>query len=144
MLIDFIRQIHAAKNFSIKDNFDFIALDDISAEEIQKAQTAPEIIEIWAAVKIYFDGEIPESYKVLNLLIGDWVENNIQSLSKVIHEQLKQHFLENYPNSDASDLDTLDESAIWTDQLDYMPTIDSDNNSMTIEIELVLDAEPLE
>lgn len=143
MLIDFIRIINAAKNFSIKDKFDFISFDDITAEDVANGVT-PETIEIWAAVKIHYEGEIPGSYKALNLMIGDWVEKNIKPLTNIIHTELKKHFKESYPESNAEDLEQLDESAIWTDQLDYMPAKSSeDEKFLTIEIELVLHAEPI-
>jgi len=143
-LIDFIRKINAAQSFDIKDNFEFVAFDDISAEHIVEHKEVPETLEIWAAVKVHFDGELPESYKVLNLIIGDWVEANIEKLTPVLHEELKSHFKENYPDSDIMELDQVDDTAIWLDQLEYMPEIDQDKKEMTIEIELVLNAEPLE
>jgi len=144
MLKDFMRIINAAKKFKLKDNFEFISFDDISAEDVKKGET-PESIEIWAAVKIFYDGEMPESYKTLNLIIGDWVEKNVETLTEVIHKELQGHFKENYPESNSDDLDQLDESAVWLDQLDYMPAETSENEkSLVIEVELVLQVEPEE
>ena len=143
-LLDFIRKINAAQNFDLKDNFEFIAFDDISAEHIKGNNEAPDMLEIWAAVKVLFEGDVPESYKVLNLMIGDWVESNISKLTPTIHLELKKHFQENYPESDAMELDQMDDTAIWLDQLDYMPEIDLKNKSIVIEIELVLNAELIE
>ena len=144
MFEEFIRVINAAKNFKIKDDFEFISFDDITREEVENGES-PETIDIWAAVKIFYDGKLPESYKVLNLIIGDWVEKNISSLTEVIHEELRGHFKEHYPDSNSEDLDQLDESAIWTDQLDYMPAKSSeDEQSLVIEVELILHAESVE
>ena len=143
-LLDFMRKINAAQNFDLKDNFEFIAFDDISAEHIAEHNEVPECLEIWAAVKIHFEGDVPESYKVLNLMIGDWVESNVPRLTPVIHQALKEHFEKNYPDSDIGELDQIEDSAIWLDQLDFMPEIDPENKTMLVEIELVLNAEPLE
>lgn len=143
-LIDFVRKVHAAQNFILKDDFTFIAFEDISKEHIEETQDVPETLEIWAAVKIPFEGELPESYKVLNLMIGDWVESNLEKLTPIIHEELKGHFKEHYPESDISGLEQAEDTAIWLDQLDYMPQMDEDNKSITVEIELVLNANPLE
>ena len=144
MLEDFIRIINAGKKFKVRNDFEFISFDDITKEDVENGDS-PETIDIWAAVKINYDGEIPESYKALNLLIGDWVEKNISSLTKVIHEELRGYFKEHYPDSNSDDLDQLEESAIWTDQLDYMPSKNSeDEKSIVIEIELILHAEALE
>jgi hypothetical protein len=144
MMIDFIRQINAAKNFSIKDDFSFVEFDDITAEEFNEIKTLPDVLEIWAAVKVNYDGTLPESYKVLNLMIGDWVGENVQKLTTEIHTQLKGHFGKNYPDSDSSELENMENSAIWLDQLDYMPIINEDDKSLVIEIELILHAEPIE
>jgi len=143
LLTDFVRVVNAAKKFKIKDNFDFISFDDIT-HETNSLDVDEDSIEIWAAVKIYYDGKLPESYKVLNLIIGDWVEKNKDSISKVLHDELKGHFKENYKDSDITSLDQIDDSAIWLDQLDYMPGVsDEKEKSLTIEIELVLHAEPI-
>jgi len=140
-LIDFVRKVHAAQNFILKDDFTFIAFEDISKEHIEETQDVPETLEIWAAVKIPFEGELPESYKVLNLMIGDWVESNLEKLTPIIHEELKGHFKEHYPESDISGLEQAEDTAIWLDQLDYMPRINEDEGFMLIEVELVLETE---
>ena len=145
MMIDFIRQLNAAKKFSIKKEFEFIEFDDVSSDFLETHETVPDLLEIWAAVKIHFEGDIPESYKVLNLMIGDWVNENIKSLTPVIHKALKEHFKTFYPNSShegLTDKEDAEDTAIWTDQLDYMPVMDEKDKFMTIEIELVLETEP--
>lgn len=141
MLIDYIRQVHAKQNFKINEDFKFLGFDDITQDD--KDET-PEQIEIWTAIKITYDGKAPESYKILNLTIGDWVAANEKALTKVIHEKLKGHFSEYYPDSDTSEVHAESDSAIWLDQLDYMPRLDEDEKSIIIEIELVLEAEPKE
>lgn len=143
LLTDFVRVVNAAKKFKIKDKFEFISFDDIT-NEVGGLKNDPESIEIWAAVKIFFEGQLPDSYKALNLIIGDWVEKNTPELSKVLHSELKTHFEEKYKDSNSDDLDELDNSAIWQDQLDYMPSNIEDEKALAIEIELVLHAEPIE
>lgn len=137
----FVRMVNAAQNFSLKNNFEFIAFDDITAEHIEEMQETPESLEIWAAIKVPYTGELPDSYKVLNLMIGDWVESNLEKLTQTLHDELKKHFTANYPESDASALDQMEDTAVWLDQLDYMPDVDEDKKTMQIEIELVLNAE---
>ena len=141
MLYDYVRLVHAAQNFKIKDKFEFLEFDDIAQESITERAPVPEHIEIWAGIKISYEGKIPESYRILNFLIGDWVEVHKKELTKVIHEQLKGHFQTVYPNSDTSEVHGESETSIWEDQLDYMPRINEADNSIDIEIELVLDTE---
>lgn len=139
MLIDYMRLVNAAKKFKLKDDFKFLALDDLSLEELGEDET-PDYLEIWAAVRIFYDGEIPDSYKSLNLIIGDWVEEHEDELTEVIHEELKSYVKEKYPSA-AHDLD-MEDSSIWLDQLDYMPRVmQEDKKSLDIEIELVLEIE---
>lgn len=144
MIIDYIRLINAAKKFKIKDNFEFISFDDVSSEHIEEHEAVPDLLEIWAAVKIFYNGELPESYKTLNLIIGDWVNKNVDSLTEIIHKELKEHFKTFYEDSRLEDLDQVEDSAIWTDQLDYMPVLNEDDKSIIIEIELVLHTEEAE
>jgi hypothetical protein len=143
MLIDFVRKINAEQNFSLDKDFQFIEFNDAVAAGITDLSTVPDPLDIIAVVKLKYEGTPPDSYKVLNLIIGDWVELHLDELTKVIHEKLKGHLNEFYPNSDISDMDGED-TAIWTDQLDYLPAVDSNDNSILIDIELVLHAESLE
>lgn len=143
---EFIRIVNAAKKFKIKDDFDFLGFEEIKPEGLPEHENIPDMIEMWAAVKIYFEGKLPESYKSLNLMIGDWVEKNEQKISKVLYPELHDYFEKKYPRSDSSEFETKEfeeESVVWLDQLDYMPIIDEDEDSLVIEIELVLGAEPL-
>ena len=144
MLIDYIRQIHANQNFKLKDGFTFMQFDDITSESLTEENPIPDHIEIWASVKIPFEGVVPESYKILNLTIGDWVAQNEPKITKVIHNELKKHFKLHYPNSDISELDGGEDTCVWLDQLDYMPRVDDTEKTLTVEIELVLDAESIE
>lgn len=143
LLTDFVRIVNAAEKFKIKDDFEFISFDDIS-HETGGLGHEPDSIEIWAAVKIFYDGKLPESYKTLNLIIGDWVEKNNKELTEVLHIELKGHIEEKYEDSNTDNLDEFDSSAIWLDQLDYMPSEVEDEKALIIEIELVLHAEPIE
>ena len=139
MLIDYIRQIYAKETFKIKEDFEFVKFDDISHDEDDA-----DSFDIWSSVKISYEGKVPESYKIFNLLIGDWVYENQERLTKVIHEKLAGYFTENYPDSDVSELMEGEDTSIWLDQLDYMPRTDEDKKEITFEIELILHAEAQE
>jgi len=141
-LNDFVKAVNAGRKFKIKDDFKFVEIHDVSAEGIGADSPVPDQLEMWTAIEIYYEGEIPDSYKILNLTIGDWVENNEEDINDKINEELHRHFKEHYPNADFDVED--DDSTIWLDQLDYMPQINPDDNSIIIEIELVMSAEPLE
>jgi hypothetical protein len=141
MLIDFIRQIKSQQNFKIADTFEFVEFDDMTHEGLSEDE-APEQLEIWAQVKLNYEGAIPESYKAFNLIIGDWVQEHVAALTKVIHSNLHDHFRAFYEGSEV-DLND-EETAIWLDQLEYMPRPDPDTHTILIEVELVILAEPLE
>ena len=148
MLIDYIRQINAKQKFKLKDDFKFIEFDDVVTEgitdrDIKETSPVPDDVEVWAAIQTNYEGKVPESYKALNLIIGDWVVEHEKELTKAIHDELKRHFEEKYPGTDTSDLDG-DDSVIWFDQLDYMPRVNASDKSIIIEVELVMDTEALE
>lgn len=144
-MIDFIRMVKAAsQGFALKEDFEFIEFEDLSDTDIKEHETFPDILEIIARVKVGYEGTEPDSYKVLNLMIGDWVESHIDKLTDVLHARLKGHFDQHYPGSDATELDQLQDTAIWTDQLDYMPDVDENSKTMVIDIDLVLHGEPID
>ena len=143
-MIDFIRLVQAAKNFKINPQAEFVEFLDLTQEEVAQHNITPDLVEIFARMKLTFEGMPPESYKVLNLAIGDWVETNLAQLTDQLHNRLKQHFKDNYPGSDSSELDQIEDSAVWTDQLDYMPEVEEGINTMMIDIELVLHGEPID
>jgi hypothetical protein len=142
MLLDYVKLVKAKQNFKIKDKFEFHSFDDITPEIITEETPVPEQIEIFASVKIFYEGTLPDSYKTINLLISDWVTDHTKELTDVVHAHLKGHFQTLYPQSDTSEFDGSEETAIWEDQLEYMPRIDEKEKSIIIEIELVLEAEP--
>ena len=138
-MIDYIRQLQASEKFKISDDFSFVEFDDMTQEGLKEGET-PDELEIWAGVKIKYEGEIPESYRTLNYIIGEWVDSHSEQLTAVIHEHLSEHAQVFY---EGSDLD-LEDSMIWEDQLDYMPRINTETKTMIIDVELVLIAEPEE
>lgn len=142
MMVEFVRMVHAAKEFKLSDDFEFVEFNDVELNEgeIKAQDPVPDQVEIWAAIKLNYSGKIPPTYKSLNLVIWDWVEKHENELNKVIVDELKKHFEENYPESDTEELDNGD-SVIWEDQLDYMPRISPDQKEIIIEVELVLDTE---
>ena len=138
-LTDLLRQIKASENFKIADDFKFVELDDMTYEGLGEGEN-PDQLEIWAGVKVKYEGEVPDSYRTLNYLIGEWVDSHSEKLTEVIQEHLTEHARIQY---EGSQLD-LEDSMIWEDQLDYMPRINNEAKTMIIDIELVLVAEPLE
>jgi hypothetical protein len=142
MLLDYIRQIHASKSFKIADTFELQGFEDMTSEGLTDAEPVPDQLDVWATVKLSYTGEVPDSYKALNLIISDWVVNHEPTLTKMIHTSLLTFLAENYAGheSEVNDEDT----AIWLDQLEYMPRVDPDTKTIIIEIELVLLAEQIE
>lgn len=138
---EYVRYVMAKREFQISNEFEFIEFDDVTADGVSEIKPAPDQVEMFAAVKLGYKGEVPDSYKTLNIMIGDWVEEHVDSLTREIHKALKNHFEEYYPNSDTSSLDEEGETSIWLEQLDYMPRIDPSDHSIIIEIELSLDTE---
>jgi hypothetical protein len=134
-MIDFIRKLNAAQKFKISDDFEVTGFEDMT-EEMEDQDS----MEMWATVKLTHGGDLPESYKVLNLMIGDWVEAHADSLTETIHGKLREYMEEKYPGSDHTALEQTEDSVIWMDQLDYMPQIE-DDGTITIEVEIILHAE---
>lgn len=134
----------ASENFKLKDasflGFENIKIDEENAVENNDEEFSADI-EVWANISLKYDGEPPESYRVLNRMIQDWVDDNEDDLKKMINPKLSDFLKENYDDLDISDLDQDFDDYIWEDQVDYMPEIDEDQNKIEITVELVLEIE---
>jgi len=98
-------------------------------------------LDIWADMSIKYTGVLPDSYRVLNALIMDWVDENENKLKLAININLKEFLTNNYSDLDISDLDENLDDYIWEDQVDYYPEIDEENSLIHFSLELVLDLE---
>jgi hypothetical protein len=137
----------AKSNFKLKDYF-FEGFDSLEIEEksilSDEEQDFSADLDIWAKISLNYEGEPPESYRVLNRIIQDWVDENEKALEKIIKPELKKFLREKYPNIDLSELDEEFEEFIWEDQVDYYPEVDEDNKKINCLIELVLEIEDIE
>lgn len=139
----------ASEKFKLKDvtfdGFDSIDLkdigDSITDSELEDLDTQ---IEAWAKLRIAYEGEPPENYRVLNSIIMDWVDDHDENLKKTINPELKAFLHDQYKNIDISHLDENFDDYIWEDQVDYMAEIDENNKEIKFVVELVLEVEETE
>jgi hypothetical protein len=136
----------AAKNFKFKD-VSFVDFDSIDAEDLNAAitdaglQESVASIEASANLKLGYEGEPPDSYRVLNGMLQDWVDDHDEDLKKVINPKLMSYLKEHYEGADLSDLKEDFDDFIWEDQVDYMPEIDEDKKEIKFTVDLVLEVE---
>jgi hypothetical protein len=137
----FIKQVQAQKSFKISDDFTIRGIEEVSEE----VDSVPDQLELWAAVDLKFSGNIPDSYRVLNAIIGDWVEAHEEQLDKAVHPVLIKFFEDYYPDSDLSEIrEKFENTPIMTDQADYMPRTEEGSSTLTIEVELIVEPEALD
>jgi len=134
----------ASENFKLKDMV-FSGFDHIDIEEenaiLNDDQDFSAYLEIWANVKLSYEGIPPESYRVLNKMLQDWVDEHEKELKTQINPKLTDFLKENYKDIDLSDLNTDFDDYIWEDQVDYMPEIDEDSKEINFVLELVLEVD---
>ena len=134
----------ASENFKLKES-EFIGFSSIDIDEENAIETTDEDfsadIEVWADISIKYDGIPPGSYRVLNRMLQDWVDDHEQDLKKLINPKLVDFLKEKYEEIDVSDLNQDFDDYIWEDQVDYMPEVDEDSHTIKFTIELVLDIE---
>lgn len=146
-------KIQASKTFRFTSP-EFSGFEDITTSELEQviqltdripeADVDPEQIDFWANVSLGYEGDPPESYRVLNHMIMDWVDDNEKSLKKMLNPELIPFLKDRYQEIDVSDLHEDFDDYIWEDQVDYYPEIDEDKKRINFVIELVLDVEPEE
>jgi hypothetical protein len=134
----------ASENFKLKDasflGFENIKIDEENSVENNDEEFSADI-DVWANISLKYDGEPPDSYRVLNRIVQDWVDDHDDELKKMINPKLSDFLKENYKDLDISDLDQDFDDYIWEDQVDYMPEIDKDKKKIDITVELVLEIE---
>jgi hypothetical protein len=139
----------ASKNLKLKD-VSFVDFDSIDLEEMDASITEADLqefsasVEISANLKITYDGVLPESYRILNSMLQDWVDDHDDDLKKVINPKLIPFLKEHYKDVDVSDLKEDFDDYIWEDQVDYMPEIDEDKKEIKFVVDLVLEVEEQE
>lgn len=134
----------ASENFKLKEA-KFIGFDNIKVDEENSVENNEEEfsadIEVWANINIEYDGVPPDSYRVLNRMLQDWVDDHDGDLKKMINPKLVEFLKDKYDNIDVSDLNQDFDDYIWEDQVDYMPEIDEDKKTIKFTVELVLEIE---
>lgn len=135
-------KIAASRNFRFKD-VEFLGFESVGETAVE-AITEDERdmfaqVDVWAKMRLSFEGAVPESYRVLNAAVMDWVEEHEDELKKEINPKLIPYLKKRYSDLDTSDLDEDFDDYIWEDQVDYMPDVNEDANAIDFEIELVLD-----
>jgi len=141
----------ASENFKIKD-LKFLELDTVKAIELSSSvetddeedQEETHQLDVWVDMSLKYEGVPPQSYRTLNAMIMDYVDENEESIKKEVNPKLKDFLNKMYPEVDTSDLDEDFDDYIWEDQVDYMPELDESNNEVRFSIELVLDVEDYE
>jgi len=96
-------------------------------------------LDIWAELSISYSGDCPDSYRVINSMIMDWVDDNEDKIKEIVNPELKKFLNDKYPDIDDSDLDTDFDDYIWEDQVDYTPEVDIENKKIDFSVELVLE-----
>ncbi|MBD3262612.1 MAG: hypothetical protein GF334_13245 [Candidatus Altiarchaeales archaeon] len=135
----------ASSNFKFGE-VTFNGFDGLRETKVQEViESGPdelsEQIELWADLSVKYQGEPPESYRVLNSMLMDWVDDNETKLKKIINPKLKSHLNEKYDDIDTDDLDEDFDDYIWEDQVDYMPRVNEEEREINFSLELVLDIE---
>jgi len=136
-------RVAAEANFRLGD-VSFEGFDSVQETVVEAHDDGDESLvqfDIWADMKIAYEGEPPDSYRVLNAVIMDWVEEHDEDLKKVINPKLIPFIKGRYPDVDVSDLKEDLDDYIWEDQVDYMSQVDEEAKTIKFSIELVLDIE---
>jgi len=134
----------ASENFKLGKP-SFVRFDKIDIDEqkvqVKDGEDFSADIEVWAVISLDYTGMPPESYRVINRIIQDWVDDHDSELKKIINPKLSSFLKDNYQDIDISDLNEDFDDYIWEDQVDYLPDIKEKEHKIEVTIELVLDVE---
>ena len=137
-------EIQALKSISPFKIHGDLALEDIQnvhAPDEAMAEFAPEDIDIYAGVSVSHSGELPESARVLNAIVMDYVDANRTDLENLVLPSIRTLLSENYPEMDTSPLEGPSEGLLNADQVDYHAGIDPQTGKLHFDVEILLDFE---
>ncbi len=144
--VEYMKKV-ASMNLKFKD-VEFVDFDSIDLSEEgdliigdNDDQEYSAQIDVDANLRIKYEGELPDSYRVLNGMIQDWVDEHEAELKKIINPKLIGYLKEQYKNIDISDLSEDFDDYIWEDQVDYYPEIDEDKKEIKFMLEMVMEIE---
>lgn len=122
-------------NFTIGDP----ALEEIhDAGNREVIGLSDEDFTLYAHMSSTYEGEPPESIRVLNSLVLDTVTANIDEFNKQLEGPVKEYLEKNYGDVDLTDLQDGLENFIWESQIDYLPMLDPENKKIYFDVELIL------
>lgn len=134
----------ASENFKLKEatfvGFENIDIDEENAVDNNDEEFSADI-EVWAEISLKYEGVPPDSYRVLNRMLQDWVDDHEKEIKQMVNPKLSDFLKEKYEDIDLSDLNQDFDDYIWEDQVDYMPEIDENDKKINFTIELVLEVE---
>lgn len=116
-----------------------VEVHDAGARDIGSEGFDPDDFVIVVDMSIPFSGDAPESARVLNAMVMDWVGANIQALDSMIREPISDFLEENYPSIDIGSILDGDQLLIWEDQVDYLVSVEKEGDILHFTIETLLD-----
>lgn len=133
----------ASQNFKLGEDLVFKGFEDGGVTDVDAADDLAEAvdlqIDLWANMSIPFTGEAPESYRTLNSMVMDWVDEHESAVKALLNEKVPGWLKDTYRDIDISDLDGKVDDYIWEDQVDYMAEVDEDAGRLSFTLELVID-----
>lgn len=119
------------------------SIHDAGSRELNAGDIDEDHTTLMVEVSVSYTGDLPESLRVINALVLDWVSANILDIEEAIRAPLTEYLEEEYPEVDYSEM--LDDEAelVWTDQVDYLVSVDEEEKEVHFSIEINQDIESL-
>lgn len=99
---------------------------------------------LFAHMSARYEGEPPESYRVLNAFILDMVTDHREDFNTDLAKPVIDYLNDHYSDGDLSELQDGIDDFIWESQIDYIPMLDPENKRIYFDIELILVMESTE
>lgn len=132
----------AAEKFKLSD-MEFAGFERIdttvSSEIVEGDEDIEAQVDVWANFTLRYEGDPPDSYRTINAMIMDWVDEHDKELRETLCPKLIPWLAEQYKGADLSEIEQDPGDFIWEDQVDYMPEVDEDKKTITFTVELMLD-----
>ncbi len=109
---------------------------DAGSKDLNNGEVDTEDMVIMAEVSIAYSGNPPESNRVLNAVVLDWVSANAAAVEEEIRGPVLDYLEKDYPEMDSSDFEGEDAVLVWPDQVDYLASVDEKAKRIHFSIEI--------
>ena len=131
----------ASSSLKLSQDLTLQEIHDGGSRAANEGEIDPSDFIVMADVSVPFTGEVPDSARILNAIVTEWVMANAQAVDAAIRQPVGDYLAEYYPEIDLGSVLGSENLLIWEDQVDYRAAYNQEDNLIHFTVETLLDLE---